>query len=337
MRIIVDVMGGDEGTRAAVIGSANAAKDFGVEVCMVGKESLIREILAAEKLEHERISILDADDIITMEDDPLKAIRQKKTASMTVALTALADGKGDALVSSGNTGALLTGATLLVKRLDGVRRGALGTLIPNGKTGVLLMDSGANVECTTEYLMQFAYIGSVYAKRVMGIKNPRIGLANNGTEEKKGTPLQVETYKALKEAHEAGLLNFVGNVEGRDIMNDVCDVLVADGFTGNLVLKTIEGVAAFLVGQIKGIFKKNLLTKLAAMAVMPGMKDFKKMLDYKEVGGAPILGIRKPVLKAHGASDPKAFYNAVRQAKLFAESGAVEACGEELKAMADRT
>lgn len=333
MRIIVDVMGGDEGTKAAVIGAAKAAKDFSVEVCLVGDEKTIREAIAAEQLEHERISILPATDVITMEDDPLKAIRTKKDASMTVALQALADGKGDALVSSGNTGALLTGATLLVKRLDGVRRGALGTLIPNGKKGVLLMDSGANVECTTEYLMQFAYIGNAYAKTVMGIENPRIGLANNGTEEKKGTPLQVETYKLLKQAHEEGKLNFVGNIEGRDIMNDKCDVLVCDGFTGNLILKTIEGVAAFLVAQIKGIFKASIITKLAALLVMPGMKTFKKMLDYKEVGGAPILGIRKPVLKAHGASDPRAFYNAVRQAKLVAESGAVEACATALANM----
>jgi len=333
MRIIVDVMGGDEGTKAAVIGASKAARDFSVEVCLVGEEKTIREVIAAEQLEHERISILPAGDVITMEDDPLKAIRTKKNASMTVALQALADGKGDALVSSGNTGALLTGATLLVKRLDGVRRGALGTVIPNGKKGVLLMDSGANVECTTEYLMQFAFIGSVYAKNVMGIANPRIGLANNGTEEKKGTPLQTETYQLLKKAHAAGKLNFIGNVEGRDIMNDKCDVLVCDGFTGNLILKTVEGVAAFLVSQIKGIFKKSIVTKIAAMLVMPGMKEFKKMLDYKEVGGAPILGIRKPVLKAHGASDPKAFYNAVRQAKLFAESGAIEACASELASM----
>ncbi len=330
MKIIVDVMGGDEGTRAAVIGCARATADFDVDVLMVGDETLINSVLAEESLSSDRLSILHAPDIVTMEDDPLKAVRTKPDASMNVALRALKDGEGDALVSSGNTGALLTGATLLVKRLDGVRRGALGAVIPNGKKGMLLMDSGANVECTSEYLMQFAYIGNVYARSVMGIENPRIGLANNGSEEKKGTPLQVETYALLKKAHEDGALNFVGNIEGRDIMADKCDVLVCDGFTGNLILKTVEGVAAFLTGQIKGIFKKNFLTKLAALFVMPGMKDFKKMLDYKEVGGAPILGICKPVLKAHGASDPKAFYNAVRQAKVFVESGAIKACETEL-------
>ncbi len=335
MRIIVDVMGGDEGTRAAVIGCANAAVDFDVEVLMVGDETLIRSVLSDEKLDNERLSVLNASDVVTMEDDPLKAVRTKPDASMNVALRALADGKGDALVSSGNTGALLTGATLLVKRLDGVRRGALGAVIPNGKSGVLLMDSGANAECTSEYLMQFAHLGNIYAKSVMGIPSPRIGLANNGSEEKKGTPLQVETYALLKQAHADGTLNFVGNIEGRDIMADKCDVLVCDGFTGNLILKTIEGVSAFLVGQIKGIFKKNFITKLAALLVMPGMKNFKKMLDYKEVGGAPILGIRKPVLKAHGASDPKAFYNAVRQAKVFVQSGAISACETELAQKGD--
>ena len=250
-----------------------------------------------------------------MHDDPANVIRKKKNSSMVIGLKMLSDGLGDAFVSAGSTGALLTGATLLVKRVKGIRRAAMGPTMPNkagGKT--VILDCGANAECTPEFLLQFGLVGSIYAKKCLGVENPKIGLLNIGTEDTKGTPLQKEAYGLLKAAGDKGIINFVGNTEARDVPLGAVDVVVCDGFAGNVLLKSIEGTAMFMGGLISKMFKKSILSKLAAALVMGDIKAFKKMLDYREIGGTPFLGIRKPVIKAHGSSDALAFCNAIRQA-----------------------
>ncbi len=302
MKIILDAMGGDNAPDEIVKGAVLAADQLNVDILLVGDEQCVRALLQKNPPQHPtRITVRHASDIITMEDNPVSAVRQKKDSSLAVALRLLGEGEGDAMVSAGSTGAVLTGATLFVKRIKGVRRAALAPVLPTAKGGSLLVDCGANVECTAEYLTQFAFMGYYYAQKQMGIKNPRVGLINNGAEETKGTDALRETYQILKKAAEEGKINFVGNV----------------------VLKTIEGVGLFFVGKVKEIFMKNAATKLAGAVVKPGLREFKKMLDYNEVGGAPLLGISKPIVKAHGSSGAEAIKNAVRQAVIYTESGVV--------------
>jgi len=317
MRIILDAMGGDHAPLAPVMGAIQAAKDFGAEITLVGRGEAILEVLKGNGIDTlpEGVEIANADDVVDMHDDPARVIRQKPNSSMVMGLKMLSDGKGDAFISAGSTGALLTGATLLVKRVKGIRRAAMGPAMPNkagGKT--IILDCGANAECTPEFLLQFGLVGSLYAKKNLGVENPKIGLLNIGTEDTKGTPLQKETYALLKDAGEKGLINFVGNVEGRDVPLGVVDVVVCDGFAGNVLLKSIEGTAMFMGSLMSKMFKKSFLSKLAALLVMKDIKAFKKLLDYREIGGTPFLGIRKPVIKAHGSSDALAFRNAVHQA-----------------------
>ncbi|MBR6748478.1 MAG: phosphate acyltransferase PlsX [Clostridia bacterium] len=320
MKIILDAMSGDLGPLPVVEAAAKVIAEKHIEVMLVGKPDAIEKAIAEAGVARDGISIKEASDVITMEDDPTSSIRSKKDSSMVVALKALSEGEGDALVSAGNTGALLTGATLIVKRLPGVRRGAIGTVIPTGEGRSLLIDSGANAECTPEYLVQFAHMGTAYMAGTQGIEKPRVGLLNNGTEEHKGAPLQKETHQLLKA--EAGI-HFIGNVEGRDLAAGAADVFVCDGFTGNLVLKTYEGVGMYFSKVLKTMFKRNVLTMLAALMFKKDIKDLKSRMDYREVGGAPILGINKPVIKAHGSSDARAFETAMGQAIRFHESGAV--------------
>ncbi len=336
MKIILDCMSGDLGAAPAVAGAAAAVKSHGIEVMLVGKSDVLENAIREAKVSREGLSIRDAQDVITMTDDPVHAIRDKKDASMVVALRAAAAGEGDAIVSAGNTGALLTGATLLIKRLPGARRGALGTVMPTNKGYALLMDCGANVECTSEMLVQFAYMGSAFMAGTMGITEPRVGLVNNGSEPKKGPPMYVETHALLRGADERGLIHFIGNVEGRELLAGAADVYVADGFTGNLILKTIEGTAKYFTGEIKSMLLRNTMTKLAALTLRGGLRDLKKRMDYREVGGAPILGIRKPVIKAHGASDALAFSSALVQAARFCESGAIESMARALATQGDQ-
>ena len=324
MKIILDCMSGDLGPRPAVEGAAAAVKEHGIEVMLVGKKDALEDAIRASNVPMQGLTIRDAQDVILMTDDPVHAIRNKKDASMTVALNAVAEGEGDAVVSAGNTGALLTGATLLVKRIPGVRRGALGTVLPTVKGYALLLDCGANVECTPEMLVQFAVMGSAYMMGVMDVAAPRVGLLNNGSEEKKGPPAYVETHQLLREADAAGKLHFAGNVEGRDLLAGAADVYVADGFTGNLVLKTMEGTGIYFLGEIKKALMGSLKTKLAAAVIKPELKGLKDRLNYEAVGGAPFLGIRKPVIKAHGSSNARAYRSALVQAMRFCESGAIE-------------
>ena len=315
MRIILDAMGGDNAPEEIVKGAVTACRELGEEIILVGREDEVRRCLVDCGAENEKkITVVNASEIVTMEDDPATACRRKKDSSMTVALTMLKNGEGDAVVSAGSTGALLTGATLIAKRIRGIRRAAMGPVLPNGGKGVLLIDCGANVECTPEYLLQFAYMGSFYAERIMGCEKPRVALLNVGTEDTKGGELQKEAFALLKQASDEGRINFIGNAEGSDLLTGKMDVLVADGFSGNVMLKTVEGAARFMFSQLKTVFYSSAKNKLAALAIKKDLGGLKAMLDPSEVGGTAMLGISRPVIKAHGSSDDRAILNAVRQA-----------------------
>ena len=325
MKIIIDAMGGDNAPAEIVKGAVAANKEFGVDIVLVGREADVIASLTAEgvALPCAGIEVRNATEVVEMEDDPATATRRKKDSSMTVALNMLRDGEGDAVVSAGSTGALLTGATLIVKRVRGIRRAAMAPAIPNNGNGVLLMDCGANVECTPEYLLQFAYMGSFYAKSIMGYEKPRVGLLNVGTEETKGGELQKQAYALLKQAGDEGRINFIGNVEARELLSGDVDVLVTDGFSGNILLKGVEGAIKFLMYSIKDIFTSSLKNKLAAAVVHGDMRGLKRRMDVNEVGGTALLGISKPVIKAHGSSDARAIRSAVRQAIRFIEADVV--------------
>ena len=318
MKIILDAMGGDHAPQAPVLGAIEAAKLYGSQITLVGRGEEILNVLKQNGIDTlpDGIEIANAEDVVDMHDDPANVIRKKPGSSMVVGLKMLSEGQGDAFISAGSTGALLTGATLIVKRVKGIRRAAMGPAMPNkagGKT--VILDCGANAECTPEFLLQFGLVGSLHAKATYGIENPKVGLLNNGTEESKGTPLQKEAYGLLQQASDKGLINFVGNVEARDVPLGAVDVIVCDGFAGNVLLKSIEGTAMFMGSLMSKMFKKNLFSKLAAALVMKDIKAFKKLLDYREIGGTQFLGIQKPVIKAHGSSDEVAFRNAIRQAE----------------------
>ena len=331
MKIIIDAMGGDNAPEAVVEGSLKARDELNVEITLVGKAEEIERCLGDAS--RDKIEIIDAREVVTMEDDPSTACRRKKDSSMAVALKMLKEGKGDAVVSAGSTGALLTGATLTVKRVKGIRRAAMAPVLPSMENGIMLIDCGANAECTPEYLLQFAYMGSFYARRIMGIDNPRVGILNIGTEECKGGELQHGTYKLLSEAKEAGRINFVGNIEASTMFFGGVDVVVSDGFSGNIALKTTEGVAKFPFKEIKGVMTKNLKNKLAAAVIKDDVKGIAKKVDPNEVGGTAMLGISAPVIKAHGSSNGKAIFAAIRQAKSFAESGMINDIVENIEYM----
>lgn len=335
MKIIVDAMGGDHAPKEAVKGALMAVEELQAEILLVGDtEAILR---CVQELGHQNLpkglEIANASEVVTMEDDPARAVRDKKDSSMSVMLYKLRDGEGDAAVSAGSTGALLSGATLVVKRIRGVRRAALAPVLPSASGGCVLIDCGANAECSPEYLQQFAYMGAVFASGYLGKKDPRIGLLNIGAEETKGTALQKDTYALLTADREAGRLNFIGNVEARDALNDACDVLVADGFSGNVLLKSIEGTALYMSTGLKKVFYKSAVSKLAALLVKGGLKEFKKSMDYSEVGGTVFLGINKPVVKAHGSSDARAFCSAIRQAMKLASDDAPARLAELLGAL----
>ena len=325
MKIIVDAMGGDNAPLEIVKGALQGRARWGVDIVLTGDAAQILRALeeCGEKTVPQGVEIANATQTVEMCDDPATVFRHKKDTSMGVGLTMLRDGKADALVSAGSTGALLTGATLITKRVRGIRRAAMAPVIPTTTGRAVLIDCGANAACTREYLVQFAYLGNFYAKRVLGIGTPRVGLLNIGAEDSKGTDLQKQTLVRLREADAAGHLHFIGNIEAKEAIKGGCDVIVTDGFSGNILLKTMEGVGSFAGSALKGMFKKNLLTKLAALAVMPGLRDFKAQLDPNKVGGTAFIGISKPVIKAHGASNAEAIENAVGQAKQFAQSGLI--------------
>ncbi len=334
MKIIVDAMGGDNAPESAAWGGALAAKEYGEEVLLVGDPDKVAAVLKDKGMEHTpRVTIMPASDLVDMHDDPATVLRHKPDSSMAVAFKLLKSGEGDALVSAGNTGALLTGATLYGGRIKGIRRGALAPVMPCKSGQVMLCDAGANTECTAEMLLQFAFLGSLYAEKINGVKNPRVGLVNNGTEDTKGDPLRKEAYALLKKAGDEGRLNFVGNVEGSMVPLGACDIAVCDGYSGNVMLKTIEGVAKFMAGAIKDVFMRNTATKLSYLACKKGMDEFRDLFNQDKIGGAPFLGIAKPVIKAHGSSNEIAVMNAVRQAIAYTKSGMIQAVSENIQYM----
>ena len=318
MKLILDAMGGDNAPLEILKGAAMAVSEYpDVELALTGQKDTITALCEKEKIPLERMEIIDAPEVVTMEDPAQSVVMSKKNSSMGVGLKALAAGEGDAFISAGNTGALMTGATLLVRCVKGVKRAAIATILPM-ENPVLMIDSGSNVTVSPEYLMQFGILGSVYMEQLFGIEKPRVGLLNNGTEEHKGTPTLVEAHKLMVNCP---VINFVGNVEGKAIPFGACDVLVTDGFTGNIVLKTIEGLSKFMMKKLKGIFMSNTKNKLAALMIKGEVSSLKKSFDASEYGGAPFLGISKPVFKAHGSSDAKAIKNAVRQARDYVSKG----------------
>ena len=336
MKIILDAMGGDHAPEAPVLGALEAAKLYGAEVTLVGQGPAILEVLKKHGYEDlpQGIEIAHADDVVDMHDDPNAVLHKRKNSSKVVGLKMLSDGQGDAFVSAGSTGALLTGATLLVKRVRGIRRAAMAPSMPTKKgTKVVICDCGANAECTAEFLLQFGLVASAYAKHTLGVENPKVGLLNIGTEDSKGTQLQKDAYALLKQAGEKGLLNFTGNVEARNVPLGEVDVVVCDGFNGNVLIKSIEGTAMFMGSLMKRTFKKNLFTKIGYLLCKGGVNDMMKLLDYREIGGTQLLGIKKPIIKAHGSSDALAFRNAVQQAMTAAEGNFTTALEEALSAM----
>lgn len=327
MKIIIDAMGGDNAPQVPVEAGIKAAKQLGIEVVLVGKEDVIRK--EAEKYDYHgtNVKIVNADEVITNHEEPAKAVRSKKNASIVVAANMLKNGEGDALLSMGNTGAILASGLLIVGRLKGILRPALATLLPTAKGPKMLIDAGANTNCRPENLVQFAVMGHIYMKNVVGINSPKIGLVSNGEEEGKGDTLTKEAYKLLENEK----INFIGNIEGRDIMEGNADVITTDGFVGNVILKTIEGMGHVVGSRLKSIFKKNFITAVGALFVRSGINDFKKSMDYREYGGAPLLGIKRPIIKSHGSSDTFTAFKAIEQTKKYVEANVNEEISMYLK------
>ena len=323
MKIIIDAMGGDNAPGEIVKGAFMALSAYDdVEIILTGNEKEIRDYCAENKLDSDnpRLTIVHTESVIKMDDRPLCVVREKSDSSMAVALHMLKDGEADAMISAGSTGALHAGSTLIVRRIKGYTRSAIATILPF-QTPMLLIDSGANTEVTRVQLEQFAVMGSIYMNKLFGIENPRVGLVNIGTEPTKGTAALVEAYEYLSHSEQ---INFIGNVEGKDIPFSPCDVLVCDGYTGNILLKTLEGVAKFLMLKIKDVFKSNPITALSGLMVKGKLSGLKGSFDASEYGGAPMLGISKPVYKSHGSSDALEIKNAVRQARSFVATGVIQ-------------
>lgn len=327
MKIIVDAFGGDNAPEQILLGCAQARKELGVEILLTGDkarlEACAKELNITQDLA--AMEILSCGQTLTMEDEPTSVIREKSDSSMAVGLRALAEGKGDAFASAGNSGALVVGATTIVKRVRGVKRVAFAPIMPKSEGFFMLIDGGANVDCRPEMLVQFGLMGSAYMKSVMGVENPRVGLANVGTEDHKGDQLRQETLALLRQCPG---IRFVGNVEARDIPYDGADVIVADGFTGNMILKLYEGVAMALMDKIKGVFMGSMKGKLAAAMVYNDLKKMKKQLDYNEYGGAPIMGCAKPVFKIHGSAKASTVKSALKLTRDYAQSGIISQIGE---------
>ena len=321
MRVVVDAFGGDNAPREIIKGASLASLEYSTEITLTGNEKTIKQIIAENNLSfYGELKIVDTDDVISMHDEPTSLVKAHSESSMALAFKELAENRADAFVSAGSTGAIVVGGTLIIKRIKGVKRPALAGIIPAPKGHYMLMDMGANAECRPEMLCQFGIVASAYLEGVEGKKNPEIGLLNIGTEDTKGGELQKEAYRLMKEAP----INFVGNIESREMPKGVCDAVITDGFTGNIALKLIEGTSSTLFSLIKEVFYKSLINKLAALVVKKDLGGLKKLMDSTEVGGAPLLGVRKTVIKAHGSSNAKAIKNAIGQAIKFTETGVIE-------------
>ena len=330
MVILVDAMGGDNAPDAVIRGAVKAVNEVDSEIMLIGDKDIInsrvKELFGKEKIEDisSKFSIYHTTEVITMEDKPTDAIKHKKDSSMVVGFKLLKEGKGDVFISAGNSGALLTGATLLVGRIRGIDRPAMAPMLPAYKKRLMLIDAGANTNCKPINLVQFAHMAPIYLKNTFGIEKPAIGLLNIGTEPTKGNELIRESYEILTSESERLGINFVGNVEGRDAFSGKIDAIVCDGFTGNVFLKTVEGMGKLVKRTLTESLKKNLISTIASIPALPGIKRFAKTMDYKEYGGALFLGVKKPVVKAHGSSDEKLFHYTIKQAEQFAKNKAVD-------------
>ena len=327
MKVVVDAFGGDNAPLEIIKGAALAQKEYGADIILTGDEQIINKCIKENNIEFSSLEIVHTVDVISMHDEPTSLLKAHKESSMAVAFRILSEGGADAFVSAGSTGAVVVGGTLIVKRIKGVKRPALGTMLPSSDKKFFLMDMGANAECRPEMLQQFGVMASVYLENVENRPNPTIGLLNIGTEDTKGGELQQEAYKILSEAP----INFVGNVESREMPKGVVDGIVTDGFTGNIALKLIEGTASAMFKMLKGAFYKNLINKLAAGILKKDLYKIKAKMDASEVGGAPLLGVQKPVIKAHGSSDARAMKNAIHQAMIFAEKDVIGTISANLK------
>lgn len=320
IRVAMDAFGGDNAPDEVIKGAALAVKEYGVEVILCGDEAKVRERMKALGVSVENISVKNAEGIIRIEDNPTDIRKAKLNSSMGTAFQLVKNGEADAFISAGSTAALVVGGTTIIGRIKGVKRPSLAPIIPSVNQCYILLDGGANVECRPEMLQQFGVMGSVYMDKIMNVQSPRVGLLNVGAEEEKGRELELEAHKLLKSSP----LNFIGNIEGREAALGGCDVLVTDGFTGNVYLKTVEGMGKFMKVSLKNIFFRNIGTKIGAVFTMKGIRELSAKMDYRETGGSPLLGTSKPVIKAHGSSDATAFKNAVRQAKEFIENNVIE-------------
>ena len=319
IRIAVDAFGGDNAPLEIIKGASLAEKEYGVQIVLCGDENTIKNCINEHNIEFNNLEIVHATDVISMHDDPTSLLKAHKDSSMAVAFKQLAEGNADAFVSAGSTGAVVVGGTFIVKRIKGVKRPALAAMLPSPDSHYMMMDIGANAECRPEMLLQFGIMASKYLEKVEGITNPTVGLLNIGTEETKGTELQKEAYKLL----EASDINFVGNIESRELPKGVCNAVITDGYTGNIALKLIEGTASTLFSMLKPVFLKNVVTKLCYIVLKDGLRGLKNKMNASEVGGAPLLGTKKPVFKAHGNSDAYAFKNAIHKAILFAQNDVI--------------
>lgn len=327
MRIVVDAFGGDNAPLEIIKGASEASLQFNTEITLTGNKKIIEKIIAENNLKFfGELLIVDTDDVITMHDDPTTILKSHSNSSMALAFKELSNSRADAFVSAGSTGAIVVGGTLIIKRIKGIKRPALAGLIPSPDGHYMLLDMGANAECRPEMLAQFGIMASVYLEKVEGIQNPKIALLNIGTEDTKGDELHIEAYKLLKQAP----INFIGNIESREMPKGVCDAVITDGFTGNIALKLIEGTSITMFKMIKQILYKNILNKLAALVLKKDLYSLKSLMDSSEVGGAPLLGVSKPVIKAHGSSDAKAIKNAIKQAIIFTENNVIATISENL-------
>ena len=336
MNILLDAMGGDNAPDANIKGALKAINQIQADITLIGKEEVIRQKIkefTGKEMEEvsPRFKIKNATETIEMEDQPTMAIKHKKDSSMVVGFKMLKEGEGDVFISAGNSGALLAGATLLVGRIKGIDRPALAGILPAYKSQLLLIDSGSNTNCKPINLLQFAQMSTIYLRNTFGIEHPAIGLLNIGTEETKGNELVKESYQLLKEKSKELDINFVGNVEGRDAFSGKIDAIVTDGFTGNVFLKAVEGLGKFVKRTLSESLTQNLLSKICTVPCLPAINRFKKTMDYKSYGGALFLGVKKPVVKAHGSSDEKLFEFTIKQAEKFVENKAVDKMIEEFE------
>ena len=335
MKIILDAMGGDNAPLAFLKGGFRAAEELGVDVVLVGRVEELLSLMKEQGIDTlpKGVELMNAEEAVDMHDDPSTVVRTKKNSSMVLGLKLLSDGGGDAFVSAGSTGGLLSAATLVVKRVRGIRRAAFGPTIPTKTGSLVLIDSGANVECTPEFLLQFGCMGSFYAKQALGIAAPRVALLNNGAEDSKGDGLHKAAYQLLRQAGEQGVIHFIGNIEAREAMLGGCDVLVADGFSGNIFLKACEGTGLFMGSLIKRMFRKNWKSKLGYLMCKGSVKEMMGVMDYRRVGGTALLGISKVVVKAHGSADEEAVVGSIRQAMEAVNSGICDAIRDNIDQM----